>query len=343
MKNFDRDHIRALLTGAIVAEHYSLGAKQHGRELRTANCPKCGRRSSNALCINAETGNYDCKGNHSGDVFDLIAICEGLDVERDFPAVKEKAAAIVGLDAEDTEDLERRITERHRRDEAQRQKNERDRAARAFELRELWPTLERAHFVGLRYFQKRNINGAELRAQGDVVRYMPSGDPALPLRSLSTGEIVGIQHRRVDGSEPKAPMLRGSQSRGAALSGRLSDLDPNGVDVAVVVEGFTDTCVARLAWPGCAVFGAAGADQLARVTAAVARRVLEVQGWLLLVPHDDEAGVNAGIAAVHAAQGAGLVLDRNLLLVDVGEVNDLADAWVTGWRWSWPTERGGVG
>ena len=342
MRNLDRETIVRALDVAAVLSHFNIDAKRRGHEYRTSHC-FCGERSTDAVCINAETGKFDCKGKHASDILTLIAGHAGLDVKREFPAVLKLAATIAGLDAEDPIELERRITERLRRDEYQRHKSETDRATRELEFRELWPKLERTHFMGLRYFQKRGIDGGELRAQGDVVRYMPSGDPALPLRSLTTGEIVGIQHRRVDGAEPKAPMLRGSHSRGAALSGRLSDLDPDGVDVAVIVEGFTDTCVARLAWPGCAVFGAAGADQLARIAAAVARRVLEVRGWLLLVPHDDDAGVKAGIEAVHAAQGAGLVLHRNLLLVDVGEVNDLADAWLTGWRWSWPTERGGVG
>ena len=55
-----------------------------------------------------------------------------------------------------------------------------------------------------------------------------------------------------------------------------------GIDVAVVVEGLADTLAGILAFDKCVVFGAPGAAQMPGVIAAVARRVVECRGWLLL-------------------------------------------------------------
>lgn len=204
-----------------------------------------------------------------------------------------------------------------------------------------WQWLDRRSFVGERYLQNRGLDPVALR---EVVRFHPRhGSPALALREIGTGNVCGLQYRRVDDGEPKTITARGSRCTGAALHGQLADLEHGTVDVAVVVEGFADTLAAILTWPGCAVFGAAGAGQLARVAGAVATRVRDVDGWLLLVPHDDDEGVRAGIAAARAAREAGLVLDRDLQLPDLGDHKDLADAWRAGWRWSWPDSRDGGG
>jgi hypothetical protein len=202
-----------------------------------------------------------------------------------------------------------------------------------------WQGLERRSLVGERYLQGRGLDPHELRELG-AVRYHPHyGSPSVALRDLSTGEICGIQSRRVDGGEPKNLTAKGSRCSGSAFIGRLTELDRRGPDVAVVVEGMTDALTAMLAFPGCVVFGAHSSAQLANVTAAVAPIIRGVSGWLLLVPHFDDDGISAGRAARRGAEAAGLVLDRDLHLVDLGAHNDLSDAWRAGWRWTWPTPR----
>jgi hypothetical protein len=119
--------------------------------------------------------------------------------------------------------------------------------------------------------------------------------------------------------------------------------------VAILVEGLADTLAAVLAYPGCAVYGAPGWSQLAAVAAAVAPRVREVRGWLLVVPQldADDQGARGAAQAIHAAVRAGLAFapDAGLdgagtvRLVDLGEHRDLADAWRAGWRPQWPTTR----
>jgi phage/plasmid primase-like uncharacterized protein len=204
----------------------------------------------------------------------------------------------------------------------------------------LWQSLDRRSLTGERYLQLRGLDPHELRERG-VVRFHPHyGSPAVAIRDLDSGEVCGVQFRRIDDGRPKVITARGSRCVGAALHGRPAELDREGVDVAVVVEGFADTLAAALAFPGCAVFGAAGAGRLANTARYVAPRVREIGGWMLIVPHDDDAGVQAGIAAVHAAGLSGLHLDRDLHLVDIGEHNDLADAWRAGWRWHWPALQG---
>lgn len=207
-----------------------------------------------------------------------------------------------------------------------------------------WQALERRSLVGERYLQGRGIDPHELREQGDIVRYRRDGNPCVALRDLATGEITGYQYhlREPRDGGSKSFALKGSRCKGAALCGRLAELDPGGVDVAVLCEGIPDTLTARLAFSGCAVFGAPGATFLEGIAAALAKRVRETRGWLLLVADNDDDGVKHGKAAKRAAQRAGLVLDQDLLLVDFGEHKDLNDAWRAGWRWEWPGERGGV-
>lgn len=197
-----------------------------------------------------------------------------------------------------------------------------------------WANLATRSPVGERYLAGRGLNPIDLQG---VVKYSSAGSPTLPLRDLVTGEAVGSQYRRIDGASegPKVLSTRGSRCSGAALHGRLAELAGDGVDVAIVCEGLADTLAAFLAWPGCAVFGSPGAAQLERMTLAIAPHVRAIRGWLLLVSDADEIGIRQGVRAAQAALSCGLVLDRDLHLVDLGEHHDLADAWAHGWRWAW--------
>ena len=213
----------------------------------------------------------------------------------------------------------------------------------------IWKTLDRRHITGEAYLRDRGIDPEFLFA-ADAVRYSKLGDPAVRLHDLATGNLTGIQYRMLNG-DTKLLAHPGSQTAGAALLGRLAHLET--VRVAIVVEGLADTLVARQLWPGAAVFGAAGAEQLETIAAAVSKTVFERRGILLIVPDNDDVGVKNTARAVMAAITAGLELtehvkehdETKIQIVDLGfnladqRHHDLADAWkCSRWRWRWAEE-----
>lgn len=297
------------------------------------------------------TGNCKRCSAH-GDILALVAGYAQLDIKSQFRRVLELASAIAGVGGEispaDRARIEDRRQEQAARVEIQKQRNK---AARE-RMPAVWEALADRDSRGECYLRDRGLDPKALRS---YVRYTRDGDPALPLRDFATGDIVGIQHRNHnnDPLKPKLLCFRGSQIAGAALHGRLTDLDPDGVDAAAVVEGLADTLAAVLAFEGCAVFGAPGAAQLPAVVTAVAERLVTCRGSLLLVVDGDDVGIKGAVQAVLAAEEAGLRLAPNsarwpstssIQLVRLGKSldgkhhHDLADAWARSrWRWTWPT------
>ena len=345
----DAKQIAGELRGSVVLDHYGVKFTTRGDELRTRQCGACGQRSRDAVSINVATGKWCChRCGEKGDLLRLVALFSGLDVAREFPRVVELAAQIAGIDASAPDpEIERGRAERRKADEERRARARAEANAVRAAMSSRWAALSTTHPSGERYLAGRGLDPRELRRAGDVVRYSPSGDPAVALRDLETGAIVGMQYRRLTG-EPKIIAERGSQLAGSALLGRSSDIDPEGADVAVIVEGLADTLAAVLAFPGCAVFGAPGAGQMARIAAAVAPRVRVARGWLLLLADNDETGtdnasdaiaevVRAGLQLAH--EGAGIDGASTVRLVDIGAHHDLADAYAAGWRNPWPQVR----
>lgn len=351
----NRDEVRDSLRPAAVLKHFGVAYRASGKELRSRTCPTCGERSADSVCVEATTGTWICHahGCH-GDVLDLVAGYAKLDVRRDFSRVLALAAEISGsamvggLDR----DRERVLEERRRRahEDAARHENRRREAVAT--MPRVWEGLRSRSDVGERYLASRALDPDALRSQGDIVRYSEAGDPVVALRDLETGQVVGVQYRHIRPGDNKLTCHTGSLPAGAALYGRIAALAPDGVDVAVIAEGLADTLAACLTWPGCAVFGAAGAGQLKRVAAAVAPRVAACRGWLLLVVDDDDAGIEGVKGAVIAAEEAGLALAdataglegaSTIRLVSLGRGadgrfhHDLADAYRAGWRWRWPS------
>ena len=334
------ENVIALLRPEAVVASCGVDARERGRAWRLRTCPGCGARPQRqGAAIYRRRRDDAWRWTHhghecGGDLLDLVAAREGLDRRTQLPQLLERGAQIAGITPSDP-DLERRIAAQIAADRERRAREDAERLAAVEAMPAVWASLDRRSVVGERYLSERGLDPAEPRAIGDVIRYSPSGEIALPMRDLETGAIVGIQYRAAGAkgfrTEPH------SDASSSALVGRLTDLDPEGVDVAVIVEGLADTLAARLAFPGCAVFGAAGCDHVETVAAAVAPRAVACRGWLLLAPDDDEPSAENFAAAITTASDAGLVLDRDLLLVDLGEHHDLADAWRAGWRHTWPT------
>lgn len=346
----DAASIRALLTPAMVLDYYEV--KHRGNTQWSVQlCPQCGQLKRGSLSIHAESGLWRCHHcGKQGGLFDLVAGYAGIDPKENFQRVLGVAATIAGVPHGIPDEDYARLLEEHRSRRAEQSAAETARRERIrARMPAIWKTLDRRHITGEAYLRDRGIDPEFLFA-ADAVRYSKLGDPAVRLHDLATGNLTGIQYRMLNG-DTKLLAHPGSQTAGAALLGRLAHLET--VRVAIVVEGLADTLVARQLWPGAAVFGAAGAEQLETIAAAVSKTVFERRGILLIVPDNDDVGVKNTARAVMAAITAGLELtehvkehdETKIQIVDLGfnladqRHHDLADAWkCSRWRWRWAEE-----
>lgn len=352
MRRHDAKVIRDMLRPAQVLEHYEIDYAERRDQLATRHCPRCGERSRASVYISSADGAWkDHAHGCSGDLFALVAGYAGIELRRDtFAAVVALAARIAGVEDEvSPAERERILAERRQRDADRIERHRaRDNAARA-RMPTAYARLDRRDVVGERYLRDRGLDPTPLHA-GDVVRYTANHEPALALRGLETGTIVGVQYRRLTDDEPRQRVFTGSRVRHAALFGRVHDLRAGGV--AVLCEGLIDTLTAYIAWPDAIVYGVPGAPQFAAVAAAVASRVAELGAILLIVCDDDRAGHAAAASALDAARSAGLThvgskapRERGTVrLVDLGvglddrRHHDLNEAWRrSAWRWRWPS------
>jgi phage/plasmid primase-like uncharacterized protein len=349
MMRLDADAVRALLTPGMVLDHFEI--KRSGNtQLATSFCPHCGQLKRASVSIHRETGLWKCYHcGTGGGILALAAGYAGIDIRADFHKALGFAAAIAGIPrGVDAEDYTQLLVESKRRREEAAAREKASRARAVARMPSTWSMLDRRSVRGESYLRGRNIDPDTLRDL-DLVRYHVGGDPAVALRDLVTGKIVGIQYRCLQG-DVKLICSPGSQAAGSALVGHLGDLDAH--KIAVLVEGLADSLVARLLWPDAVIFGAPGAGQLEGIATAIAPAIVKRDGILILVPDNDEVGTKAGARAVIAAQAAGLELAefaeptdaRKILIADLGNNladqphHDLAQAWTTSrWRWTWPT------
>lgn len=339
----DVEAVKAALRTTAILDAF--GVRYHdARTIRLKVCPRCGATSKReAIAIDRATGKWVHHSGPSaahapcrGGKLELVAALSGLDRKQDFVRVLEIAAPIAGI-TERTSSSERdEIRVRAAREQAayERELAERRATARAA-VPGRWSALARRSVEGERCLAGRGLDPLELIAR-DVVRF-DRDDPAVALHAYD-GAIVNIARRRRDArASIKAPVLANCTTDGI-LVGRVDEIDCSGggPNVAVLVEGITDTLAGVLAFPGCVVAGAHCADRLPHVAAAIAPRLVATRGWLLIVPHvDGGKGEECAADAVRVASRAGLRLDESIHLVDVRPSKDLADAWRAGWRWSW--------
>lgn len=341
--HLDAAEVRAALTRDLIVQHFGLEVRgRPGGWWRGRACPACGKTwrdlAGSGFCIGMR--GWTCKAcGAKGDTLDLLARLEALDPRCQFASVLERAAAIAGVIATSNPAVrERRAAARARAADAERREERasaRRRRDRARTLsRHVWSCLVHDHLRGRRYLETRALDVSALRAR-DVVRFHPfgwrrddePGDPAVALHDWD-GAFLNIVRRRITADEPKAPNLRGAPNDGT-LVGHLAQIRAGGT--VVVTEGVVDTLTAILAWPHAAVLGAHGVEQLARVVAAAAPRVVAARGRLVLVPHPDRVGQDAAVEAAARALEAGLAMDRDLDVLELG-ARDLNEAWCAGWR-----------
>jgi len=344
----DAPSLRALLTPAMVLDYFEIQRRGHA-QWSVQLCPTCGQLKRGSLSIHPGTGLWSCHhcGAHGG-LFDLVAGYAGIDPKSDFQRTLGIAATIAGVPHGVPDEQYEALLKEHRARRAEQSAAE---AARRDRVRArmpaIWNSLARRHVTGENYLRERNIDPVVLFEQ-DAVRYSKFGDPAVRLYDLATGNHTGIQYRVLRG-DTKLLVQPGSQTAGASLLGQLSFLDQR--RAAVIVEGLADTLVAQLLWPEAAVFGAAGAEQLETIAAAVGAAIARHRGILLIVPDNDDVGIKNSARAVIAATAAGIELvervkktdEAKMQIVDLGfnladqRHHDLADAWkCSRWRWHWP-------
>jgi phage/plasmid primase-like uncharacterized protein len=347
----DAGLIRDALVPAAVLDHFEIEYRESRDELYTRSCPACGERSRESMGVHATSGVWKCQRcSAHGDLLALVASYAQIDIKTQFRRVLEIAAAIAGIGDEVSPADRELIAERRRQAVERVQVQKRRTAALRDRMPMTWESLAKRDVRGESYLRDR---GLDPKILPEIIRYTREGDPALPLRDLATGTIVGIQHRSIQPDKPKLLCFRGSQIVGSCLHGEITALDPEGITVAVVVEGLADTLAAHLAFSGCAVFGAPGAAQMPAVVTAVAQRIAQCRGWLLLTVDDDKVGMRGAVQSILAAEEAGLRLApadagsegaSTVRLVKLGKNlagryhHDLADAWShSRWRWTWPT------
>jgi phage/plasmid primase-like uncharacterized protein len=344
----DATAIRALLTPAMVLDYYEI-ARRGRAQWSVQLCPTCGQLHRGSVSIHPDTGLWKCHHCQAhGGLYDLIAGYAGVDIKKEFHRVVGLAATIAGVPHGVPDEEYAKLLEEHRTRRAESAAREEARRARArAHMPLVWMHLDRRSVKGERYLSERRLDPEPLRAC-DAVRYSRTHDPAVALRDLATGEVVGIQYRKLEG-DAKLISQPWSQAVGSCLLGCLADLES--ARVAILIEGLADTLAARLIWPDAAIFGAPGASHLGAIATAIAPRVAEKKGILLVVPDNDDVGVHNAALAVIAAQEAGLELVESareddaskVQIVDLGRDlldqrhHDLADARKrTFWRWSWP-------
>ncbi|HEY1815570.1 MAG TPA: toprim domain-containing protein [Kofleriaceae bacterium] len=329
--------VRDALRAEDVINTYGLRVRKTGAKYRLNLCPGCGASSSSwAIEINPRRRTWGHFGHGKneggtcfGDLIDLVAACEGLSRRSQWPRVLDRAAAIAGVSASITDD-ERARRARERVDRERRLAAEDARADQERRVRAAveWRSLDRGNLAGELYLAGRGLDPVPLVGAGHVL-FSAVGDVCVRLHDLRDGELVTVHRRRIAPPDPsrKCHTPAGGTTRGT-LCGRIQEI----VGDTVVTEGVADTLTAIQLWPRTTVIGAAGAGQLRAVAEAAAPIVRARGGRLWIVRHDEDVGVRCAADAAIAARDAGLVVGRDLLLVDIDPHNDLNDAHRAGWR-----------
>lgn len=320
---FDRDDVVQQLRPAAVLDHFGVKARHSGGELRTHVCPVCGPRSREAVAVNAATGRWiDHAHGCRGDVLALLAGLAGLDIRRDIRRVLDLGASLASV--------EPTIHQHAVRQHDERTRVEADRREARYRAANEWRRLARVrrHEVGERYLRCRRLD-PQILVEGDYVRFYANGDLAVPLWSMEDGEIVNVVRRVIapTGDEPKVRGLRGCPTSGT-LIGRVHEVERG---YAMIVEGVADALTAVQLWPDRVILGAHGAGRVADVVRASAPRVRDRGAGLVLVPDGDDVGQRCALRATDIAIASGLVVGRDLHLIDVAPHHDLNEAHCAGW------------
>jgi phage/plasmid primase-like uncharacterized protein len=330
------------------AEHVlralGLDVCKRARAYRLRECPQCRLRAKSAsrggVAIYQRHGRWrwshyghDCHG----DLIDLIAAVHGFDRQRDWIALRDRAAQIAGVSARpltaaqrherDTWRAAREAERRQREAEEARleleEQGERRRAAQAE-----WPQLARWHDAGEGYLRARGLDGRWLADRG-LVRYSRAGDVCVPLFDYD-GELATVPRRLISPRSSLKVLIPTGGTQSGTMLGR-HQLASGARDV-IIAEGVMDALTAAQIWPERVVLGAGGAGQLPTVARYVAPRVRRSGGHLWIIADRDDVGQARAADAIRIARAAGLAPRVDLHLIDIAPHHDLNEAHCAGWE-----------
>lgn len=315
-----KDAVLAELSVTEFLEKSGFESEKSGSARRYCVCPVCGPgstdKASGKFWARDDFGNCNaCK--FSGDLFAVAGAVLDLDTQKDFPAILSACAAMAGVD--DSYDL---ATAQKKLEARQWRRQQEERKARLLRER-----AERGAPVVSSQLKEHSRKGKDYLAGRGIMpqfagRECRYGSHSVCLPLGRDGRIVNVVGRRFDGGSPKVRGLAGCGTDGTF--GRPV-LNKSHVGPVVITEGFMDYLSAKQLSPNRLVLGAHGALRLPYVAEVAAKLIVGTDHGLVLVPHQD----SAGLAAMERARAAAIAAGVSPAVITVFEVaagcNDLND------------------
>lgn len=284
-------------------------------------CPKCGPGRSGKFWARDDFGSCNACG-FGGDLFVIAGAVLDLDPRTNFPKLLKACAALAGV----TDDYDP-VEARTRLDARRSIREEKECAAKLVRERaergasSVWDGLARQSEPGQAYLATRGI------VRLPVTQECRFGTSSVCLPLWRGGEVVSVVGRRFDGGSPKVRGLAGCGTLGTFGRPVRSRMHTGPV---VVVEGFMDYLSARALSPSRLVLGAHGALRLEYLAQIAAEIIDGTALGLVLVPHQDCAGLDAVKRAAAAAIRAGVNPSAIAIFEVQAGCNDLNDHLLSG-------------
>lgn len=344
--SLDRATVLAALRAEDVVQHFSIPGQWRGRWLRSSRCAVADDHAPGSTPFGiARDGRWHCFAcDQGGDLLKLIAVGEKLDMRNDFPRILEIAAAIAGIEDDDSFGGPGPKPAPKARPPVAPVPPLPDRVALAKKRAKwVWGRLigwgeggpkvvewgkPGLHTVSDLYLgrerkldpvairKREELREAPLRITTEEACKSPemksmafvfaTPGVALPVRCVTTGELVDIRIRRFEPREgqPKIVGMLGGVTAGPAEGGRPRQLvgcygfphciDPGPSRTVIVCEGAMDYLTALQVWPDAQVLGAVDAGSLSLVAGHAARGLAGYPGAkLIIVEQNDGPGAAA--------------------------------------------------
>lgn len=348
--SLERDTVVAALRAEDVAAHLGITGRWFGRWMRSGRCGEADHGGESFGL--ARDGHWHCWAcDKGGDLLKLLALSAKLDLRTDFPAVLALAAAIAGVEDDESFGLAAKPAPKVREPIppviplAERIAIAKRRAAWAWTrlISQDEANITNGRTIAELYLQDRGIDPHAAYAV-DQFRQTPlrctmeemAGKPELKslaylfaspgiaygVRHVADGHLVDIRIRRFEprADQPKIIGMLGGVTSAPAEGGRprqavgcYGSCHDIDSDLVVLTEGLMDYATACVVWPKDHVVGAVSAGELGLVAQIVARQLAERGrgSRLLIVEQADAPGVHRDGSTRLGAADAGVNEDPN--------------------------------